>query len=46
MQFNASKCKIMHIGKNYHMSINNTMTEIQDTDLEKDLGVNFDPSLD
>ena len=51
MQFNASKCKIMHIGKknpghNYHMDINNTTTEIQETDLEKDLGVNFDPSLE
>ena len=50
LHFNASKCKVMHIG---HANPNHTYTmrngreeiDIQDCDEEKDLGVLFDKSL-
>ena len=46
LTFNIEKCKVLHYGNNnpclkYVMS----NTELSDSDLEKDLGVHFDPSL-
>ena len=46
LTFNIEKCKVLHYGKNnpclkYVMS----NTELSESDLEKDLGVHFDPSL-
>ncbi len=50
LRFNASKCKVLHIGHNnpqftYTMDSGNGMIELDKTTLEKDLGVNVDPEL-
>ncbi len=50
LQFNALKCKVMHLGNannqfKYCMSTNGENMELQKSELEKDLGVMFDPSL-
>ena len=42
-KFNASKCKVMHIGHNlgtkYHIEDEDGMTELQEVAEERDLGV-------
>ena len=46
LQFNASKCKVLHLGKNkgsHEYSLNNTNLEA--SNIEKDLGVNIDNNL-
>ena len=48
--FNASKCKVMHIGNDnpkhsYFMTKGENASHICETNEEKDLGVTFDPSL-
>ncbi|XP_077989646.1 uncharacterized protein LOC144443981 [Glandiceps talaboti] len=50
LKFNATKCKIMHIGytntnTEYTMNSNNVQEPLQVTELEKDLGVHVDPEL-
>ena len=50
LNFNASKCKILHIGENnprhsYFIGNGNSKSEIEKTELEKDLGVFVDPEL-
>ena len=50
LQFNADKCKILHIGHNnikseYHMTNGTDTTTLEITTLEKDLGVHVDPQL-
>ena len=51
LKFNKDKCKILHIGKNnpknkYYVGNENDRLELNETDLEKDLGVFIDPNLD
>ena len=51
LKFNKDKCKILHIGKNnpknkYYVGNENDRHELNETDLEKDLGVFIDPNLD
>lgn len=51
LRFNATKCKVMHIGnKNqhytYHMTENGETVELEPTKCEKDLGVYVDDQLD
>ena len=51
LKFNKDKCKILHLGKNnqkHQYTIGNTedKTLLDETDLEKDLGVFIDPNLD
>ena len=50
LRFNASKCKVMHVGKqteisNYSMTANNKTLTLETTQTEKDLGVNVDKDL-
>jgi hypothetical protein len=50
LQFNSSKCKILHIGRNnirekYTMDENGEPRVLETTELEKDLGVQIDPEL-
>ena len=50
LRFNASKCKVMHLGKqanpeSYKMSGNGGEVELEETEMEKDLGVNVDNKL-
>ena len=51
LRFNASKCKALHIGRNnpgynyYMKNENGERTTLENTVLEKDLGVNIDPTL-
>ena len=50
LRFNVSKCGVMHYGhqqndSTYSMSENNVRRELKVLTEEKDLGVNFDPSL-
>ena len=50
LRFNASKCKVLHIGKNnpryeYSMKAGDKRQQLEETDLEKDIGVNIDPLL-
>ena len=47
LSFNASKCKVLHLGKEksgFRYQLNNTILEA--TDCEKDLGVHIDDKLD
>ena len=51
LQFNKEKCKILHLGKNnpnhkYSIGDENNRITLDDTDLEKDLGVYIDTKLD
>ena len=51
LQFNKDKCKVIHLGKNnpknkYFIGSINDKVELEETDLEKDLGVYVDPLLD
>ena len=50
LQFNTSKCKVLHIGKNnpnydYYMKSENGINKLEATFAEKDLGVIIDPNL-
>ena len=50
LRFNASKCKVMHLGNQkephiYSMSSNNTPIALETTRVEKDLGVYVDAGL-
>ena len=50
LQFNVTKCNVMHYGKTnpnqkYYMEVNKQKTEICESKEEKDLGVIFDPQL-
>ena len=50
LNFNASKCKILHVGENnprhtYYIGNGNSRSEIEKTELEKDIGVFVDPEL-
>ena len=50
LRFNATKCKSMHLGHSnkkftYNMRHNQTKVDLEETQCEKDLGVNVDPSL-
>ena len=50
LRFNASKCKVMHIGKQdtpaeYHMKSGSEEVILESCDVEKDLGVNVDSDL-
>ena len=51
LQFNKDKCKVIHLGKNnpknkYFIGFQNDRVELEETDLEKDLGIFIDPHLD
>ena len=51
LKFNKDKCKILHIGKKnpknkYYVGTEQEKQELEETDLEKDLGVFIDPNLD
>ena len=51
LKFNKEKCKILHLGKNneknkYSIGQNNERITLDETDLEKDLGIFIDPNLD
>ena len=48
--FNASKCKVLHIGSanphyTYSMESIDGTVQLEETELEKDLGVRIDPEL-
>lgn len=50
LRFNATKCKVMHLGNNnskhdYEMKENGTLVKHETSDCEKDLGVNVDKDL-
>ena len=50
LRFNAGKCKVMHLGKqtdpaSYKMRGKDGMIELEETEMEKDLGVNVDNKL-
>ena len=50
LKFNEKKCRVLHIGRNnkkfkYYIDEESNRTELEITDLEKDLGVNIDPLL-
>ncbi len=50
LHFNASKCKVLHVGRNnpgytYKMEQSDGIVDLGTTELEKDLGVNTDPNL-
>ena len=50
LKFNKEKCKILHLGKNneknkYFIGQNNERITLDETDLEKDLGIFIDPNL-
>ena len=50
LRFNADKCKVLHVGPNnpehqYSMESGDTRSVLLSTEVEKDLGVNMDPSL-
>ena len=50
LKFNETKCKILHLGENnpkraYFIGKDNNRVELEETVLEKDLGVNIDPTL-
>ena len=51
LQFNKDKCKILHLGKNnpkhkYTIGEDCNKVILDETDLEKDLGIFIDPNLD
>ena len=50
LRFNATKCKVMHLGNStlkydYQMEENGTLVKLETSDCEKDLGVNVDKDL-
>ena len=50
LRFNASKCKVLHIGSanphyKYSMESIDGTVQLEETELEKDLGVHTDPEL-
>ena len=50
IMFNASKCKVLHIGSanphyKYSMESIDGTVQLEETELEKDLGVHIDPEL-
>eukprot|EP00745_Piridium_sociabile_P035972 TRINITY_DN63634_c0_g1_i2.p1 TRINITY_DN63634_c0_g1~~TRINITY_DN63634_c0_g1_i2.p1 ORF type:complete len:797 (-),score=144.14 TRINITY_DN63634_c0_g1_i2:185-2575(-) len=50
LKFNASKCKVMHLGKQedphkYSMNAGNATVGLESCSVEKDLGVHFDDEL-
>ena len=50
LEFNASKCKIMHLGKTsmeaqYYMEVYKCKIPVQEVESEKDLGVRIDSGL-
>ena len=50
LRFNATKCKVMHLGNSnlkydYQMEENGTLVNLETSDCEKDLGVNVDKDL-
>ena len=50
LNFNAEKCKVMHLGTSnsrftYHMMKEGQQLDLQITELEKDLGIHMDPKL-
>ena len=50
LHFNNAKCKILHVGDNnpkhtYYIGVGNSRAAIEETTLEKDLGVLVDPHL-
>ena len=50
LKFNETKCKILHLGDNnqkrkYYIGEGQERIELEETTLEKDLGVHIDPSL-
>ncbi len=50
LNFNISKCKVMHLGNDnnnfkYHMGSDAQLHELESTDVEKDLGVHVDKDL-
>ena len=50
LRFNASKCKVLHIGSanphyKYSMESIDGTVQLEETELEKDLGVHIDPEL-
>ena len=51
LKFNKDKCKVIHLGKKnpknkYFIGFPNDRVELEETDLEKDLGIHIDPQLD
>ena len=50
LKFNETKCKILHLGENnpkksYYIGSDNTRVQLEETTLEKDLGIFIDPTL-
>ena len=50
LRFNATKCKVMHLGNQqdpvtYYMQSSETAVELEEISIEKDLGVNVDRDL-
>ena len=51
LKFNKEKCKVLHLGKNnskyeYFIGNEGEKIKLEETDLEKDLGIHIDPNLD
>ena len=51
LKFNKDKCKVLHLGSNnpkhkYTIGAHNDKIELEETCLEKDLGILIDPNLD
>ena len=51
LKFNKEKCKLLHIGKNnkknkYFIGTGHQRINLDESDLEKDLGIYIDPNLD
>ena len=50
LKFNDTKCKILHLGDNnpkkpYYIGSSNSRVQLEETTLEKDLGIFIDPTL-
>ena len=50
LKFNETKCKILHLGENnpkksYYIGSHNSRVQLEETTLEKDLGIYIDPTL-
>ena len=51
LKFNKEKCKVLHLGKSnkkheYFIGNEGEQIKLEETDLEKDLGIHIDPNLD